>query len=198
MVLRGRALHRVLRSIVGQIGLAAVMVGLAGPAGATEPRLNEEDCEQLRADQAKFLATGILDDLERGPNGKTLSKTRLQEIELFITLEEQLKFGCRIYPLMTEFVSDDELERRAKREGVTLPIRRDIQLGIERRRSEAAPNKAPHTQHSDLSTAGQASTSTSKQNAAQERPDEPLPKWSTMGRNSTQGALDALKPSKGP
>lgn len=68
----------------------------AGPVRAAA-KLDKEACDQLRAEKIKFVQSGILADLKRGPEwGKTnLSADRLREIEHYIMLDEQLKFACR-------------------------------------------------------------------------------------------------------
>ena len=66
-------------------------------ASAGTPKLDKDTCTQLRGEQANFVQTGILADLQRGPEwAKTnLGAPRLRDIEHFIALDEQLKFGCR-------------------------------------------------------------------------------------------------------
>lgn len=199
------------------VAVVACVTG-AQDAGATAARLSPEDCEQLRADQAKFLATGILEEVDRGPanDGRKLSKARLRDIELFIMLEEQIKFGCRIYPLMTEYVSDEELARRAATEGLVLPLQRDRHLGLPPRRqsdapkSDAATAAAPNGPEArpPAAQAPVRADATAGQPAAQQAGTpaqhgdtghaEPLPKWSTMGKNSIGGAIDQLKPTTAP
>ena len=75
--------------------LALVAIGESASAGTA--KLDKDTCMQLRAEQANFVQTGILADLQRGPDwAKTnLAAPRLRDIEHFIALDEQLKFGCR-------------------------------------------------------------------------------------------------------
>lgn len=190
---------------VTALAMAVYAAAGAPDANATAARLSAEDCEQLRADQAKFLATGILDDVDRGPanSGRSLSKARLRDIELFITLEEQIKFGCRIYPLMTEYVSDEELARRAATEGLVLPLQRDRHLGLPPRRQSEAPATVAPAAVSPTSVAPvRADTAADQPTPPAQHGDadhaEPPPKWSTMGKNSIGGALDQLKPTTAP
>ncbi|MGQ0457572.1 MAG: hypothetical protein ACT4OU_10975 [Hyphomicrobium sp.] len=77
--------------------LAAAAAALACTAGATPPRLDDATCQEMRLEKVKFIETGILADIARGPEwAKTnLSPEKLREIELFIMLDEQLMFGCR-------------------------------------------------------------------------------------------------------
>ncbi len=60
-------------------------------------KLDKETCDQLRAEKVTFAQSGILGDFEKGADwGKAnLSADRLREVEHFILLDEQLKFGCR-------------------------------------------------------------------------------------------------------
>lgn len=77
--------------------LAAASMAIASAASATPPRLDDATCQEMRLEKAKFIETGILADIARGPEwAKTnLSAEKLREIELFIMLDEQLMFGCR-------------------------------------------------------------------------------------------------------
>ncbi|MEQ1718182.1 MAG: hypothetical protein ABL907_19750 [Hyphomicrobium sp.] len=73
-----------------------VLAAFAVPACAA-PKLDKDTCDQLKVEQAKFLETGILSEIQKGAQwGKAnLSAERLREVEHFILLDEQLKFGCR-------------------------------------------------------------------------------------------------------
>ena len=80
-------------------GLATVGALLlsAGAGFATAPKLDDDTCTQLRAEQTKFQQSGLLDDLAKGAEWAkaNLSPDRLREIEHYMTLDEQVKFGCR-------------------------------------------------------------------------------------------------------
>jgi hypothetical protein len=86
---------------------------LALPAAAA-PKLDKETCDQLKIEQAKFAETGIMADLQRGAQwGKAnLSAERLREIEHFILLDEQLKFGCRQVTLTVDAMRAGEAANR--------------------------------------------------------------------------------------
>ncbi len=81
------------------IAVAVSTLALSSPAasGATPPRIDAEQCKELRGEQVKFIESGILADLARGPDWAkaNLTADKLRQIELFIMLDEQLKFGCR-------------------------------------------------------------------------------------------------------
>lgn len=76
------------------IGLSG---GAANAAGATPARFGGATCIGLRAEQQKFIETGILADFQRGPEWAkaNASPERLREIEAYIRLDEDVKFGCR-------------------------------------------------------------------------------------------------------
>lgn len=61
------------------------------------PKLDKETCDQLKSEQATFAASGIAADFEKGPvwAKANLTPDRLRELEHYILLDEQLKFGCR-------------------------------------------------------------------------------------------------------
>ena len=67
------------------------------PAFATQPKLDTETCNQLRLEHMKYVASGAADELQRGPEwGKNnLAQDKLRDLELFMQLDEQIKFGCR-------------------------------------------------------------------------------------------------------
>jgi hypothetical protein len=74
----------------------SMLLGVA-PALATEPKLDTETCNQMRLEHLKYVETGAADQMQRGPEwAKTnLSADKLRDMELFIQLDEQIKFGCR-------------------------------------------------------------------------------------------------------
>jgi hypothetical protein len=79
---------------------AAALLTIAATASyahATAPKIDAEACKEMRVEQAKFIETGILADIERGPDWAkaNLPQDKLRQIELYIMLDEQLKFGCR-------------------------------------------------------------------------------------------------------
>lgn len=77
--------------------LPALTLSLSSGAWAAQPKIDKDSCDQLKAEQAHFMASGIAADIQKGPEwGKAnLTAERLREIEHFILLDEQLKFGCR-------------------------------------------------------------------------------------------------------
>ncbi|MBX9683421.1 MAG: hypothetical protein K2X41_06490 [Hyphomicrobium sp.] len=66
-------------------------------AGATPARLGSATCEGLRSERQRFTQTGIIAELQRGPEWAkaNLSPDRLLQIEAYIRIDEDLKFGCR-------------------------------------------------------------------------------------------------------
>ncbi|WP_045836484.1 hypothetical protein [Hyphomicrobium sp. 99] len=71
---------------------------------ATQPKVDPDTCSTLRLEQIKFRASGILDDMSKGPQWakSNLPAERLREIEHYIQLDEQVKFGCRDAKLSPE------------------------------------------------------------------------------------------------
>jgi hypothetical protein len=95
-------------SLVSATGLALM------PAAAGQPKLDAETCKQLHVEQATFIQSGILADLQRGADwGKSnLSASRLREIEQYILLDEQIKFACREATLTPEMEKASEVAKR--------------------------------------------------------------------------------------
>jgi hypothetical protein len=82
-----------LRRIVAAFAVTWVSTG----ALLAAPKLDKETCDQLKTEQATFAASGIAADFEKGPvwANANLAPDRLRELEHYILLDEQLKFGCR-------------------------------------------------------------------------------------------------------
>lgn len=89
-------------------------VAVATPVDAAQPRIDKDTCTQLVSEQATFIQSGILADLQRGPAwGKTnLTAERMREIEHYILLDEQIKFGCRQATLTPEMEKASEIAKR--------------------------------------------------------------------------------------
>lgn len=87
---------------------------LAWPVSAGQPKLDKDTCVQLHAEQSTFVQSGILADLQRGPEwGKSnLSADRMREIEHYIMLDEQIKFACREATLTPEMQRASDVAKR--------------------------------------------------------------------------------------
>ncbi len=94
-------------------GVACALVFVALPLRAA-PKLDKETCAQLKSEQATFIQSGILVDVQRGPAWakSNLAAERIREIELFITLDEQIKFGCREVTLTGDAIRAGEAAQR--------------------------------------------------------------------------------------
>lgn len=81
-----------------------LLLSVTAVQGAAEPRIAAERCNELRLEQIKYQQSGVVDDMKKGPEwAKTnLPKSRLDEIQSYIDLEEQLKFGCRDADLLVD------------------------------------------------------------------------------------------------
>lgn len=92
------------------LALMLPLLALAPLTALAAPKLDKETCDQLKGEQAKFMASGIASDLQKGPDwGKAnLPPERLREIEHFILLDEQLKFGCRQVTLTADVLRAGE------------------------------------------------------------------------------------------
>ena len=91
-----------------------IVVLAQADALAASAKIDKDTCEQLKTEQAKFVLTGIMADIEKGSEwGKAnLSAERLREVEHFIMLDEQLKFGCRVVTLTEDAKNAKEAARR--------------------------------------------------------------------------------------
>ncbi|HET6387870.1 hypothetical protein [Hyphomicrobium sp.] len=87
------------------IGFAiGAMICAPVSAWATQPKVDPETCSALRLEQIRFRASGVLDDMSKGAQWAkaNLPPERLREIEHYIQLDEQVKFGCRDAKLSPE------------------------------------------------------------------------------------------------
>jgi len=82
---------------LSRIGLALVLLA-GGTAGAGAARLDKSACNVLKVELKSVLATGVRDDMERGPDwaSTNLSAQKLSNIKRLIVLEEQLEFRCGV------------------------------------------------------------------------------------------------------
>ncbi len=96
---------------ISAVACAFVLVVL--PVRAA-PKLDKETCVQLKSEQTTFIQSGILADVQRGPAWakSNLAAERIREIELFITLDEQIKFGCREVTLTGDAIRAGEAAQR--------------------------------------------------------------------------------------
>ena len=99
------------------VAVIAFTAGLTVAADAA-PKLDKETCDQLKSEQATFASSGIAADFEKGAAWAkaNLSPDRLREIEHYILLDEQLKFGCRQATLSLDVLraGDEALKLEAK------------------------------------------------------------------------------------
>ena len=98
------------------LALAASAVG-ASAALATQPKLDAETCAQLRLEQIKFRQSGILNDMSKGSEWAkaNLTPERLREVEHYMTLDEQVEFGCRDSKLSPEAEKASEAASRIEK-----------------------------------------------------------------------------------
>jgi hypothetical protein len=95
--------------------IAALAFCLAPAAvRATEAKIDADTCTALRLEQIKFRQSGILDDISKGPEWAkaNLSADRLREVEHYLLLDEQVKFGCRDAKLSPEAEKASEAAAR--------------------------------------------------------------------------------------
>lgn len=85
-----------LRTLAG-LAFFALCIVLPETMRATQAKLDAETCSALRLEQIKFRQSGILNDINKGPGWAkaNLSPDRLREVEHYLLLDEQVKFGCR-------------------------------------------------------------------------------------------------------
>jgi hypothetical protein len=80
----------------GLIALAAFLAPATG-ALATQPKLDATTCAQLRVEENKVRQTGILRTINKGAEWAkaNLTPDQLSEVQHYLTLDEQVQFGCR-------------------------------------------------------------------------------------------------------
>lgn len=84
-------------SVRFSLAVSAALFLAAGTAHATKAKLDDDACAQLRVEETKFRQAGILNDMSKGPDWAkaNLSADRMKEIQHYIQIDEQVRFGCR-------------------------------------------------------------------------------------------------------
>lgn len=134
-----------------EFAAAVIFVFALGTQGALgAPKLDKETCDQLRAEKAGFSQAGVLADFDRGPQwGKAnLSTGRLREIEHYILLDEQLKFGCREAVLTLDTKAVEAAARRIEFNADADPNAPPAEAGVAGGQQDAAapPGRAPEAE----------------------------------------------------
>lgn len=163
-------------------GFAIMVALLPAAALAATPRLDETTCEQLHAEQAKFIESGILKDMEHGAAwGKAnLSAERLREVEHYILLDEQIKFGCRLESLTPAILHAAEIAKR-------------LELNSDADPFAPLPEKTDKTDKAKKGASGkkQDAATPSDAKAAKAKPELPEPKKPAVSKRPP-----AAKPEK--
>ncbi|MBN9248743.1 MAG: hypothetical protein J0I81_15105 [Hyphomicrobium sp.] len=189
----------------------AIAASFCGPsaAWATQPKVDSDTCSALRLEQIKFRASGILDDMSKGPQwAKTnLPAERLREIEHYIQLDEQVKFGCRDAKLSPEAERASEAAARIELNSdadPTAPVAHDPpKPGAPAKPATAekkdAPKKATHkkAKPSEPKAENDAPAKPAKTKVSQERAT-PAPPVVMQQPSSRAEASDAYSPASPP
>ncbi len=146
------------------IASAAIFAASTASAYATSPKLDDSTCNQLRLEHHKFVENGTAADLQRGPEwGKAnLSPEKLRELELYIQLDEQVKFGCR----------DAKLTLDAERAGEAAK-RLELNPDLDPTAPLPAPVKKPVPAGKDATGTDKAASSGSDGGEASVKPSKP-------------------------
>jgi hypothetical protein len=151
-------------------------------AWATKPKIDPETCTNLRLEQIKFRQSGVLDDMSKGAAWAkaNLSASRLREIEHYMQLDEEVKFGCRDAKLTPEAERASEAAARIEINSdadPTLPIAKDPPkpgaAGKKEGSKKAAKSKAKQSTPKSRSDKS-AKASKSKDSAADAAPHPPV------------------------
>lgn len=189
------------------VAIAASFCGLSA-AWATQPKVDADTCSALRLEQIKFRASGILDDMSKGPQWakSNLPAERLREIEHYIQLDEQVKFGCRDAKLSPEAERASEAAARIELNSdadPTAPVAHDPpKPGAPAKpatpEKKVAPKKATHkkAKQSEPKAENDAPAKPTKTKVSQERaaPAPPV----VMQPSSRAAAADAYSPASTP
>lgn len=123
---------------------------LAAPAGAADAlgagqaagRITVEHCKAFEAEKAQLDATGMAEDVERGPEWgqANLSKERLASVRRYIFLEEHLTFLC---PDLVMAAAVRKLEEQARLQAAAALERQ--RMWDERMKAIPPPERGPVT-----------------------------------------------------
>jgi len=151
-------------------------------AWATQAKIDADTCTSLRLEQIKFRQSGIMEDLEKGAAWAkaNLSADRLREIEHYLQLDEQVKFGCRDAKLSPEAEKASEAAARIEINSdadPTAPIVKDPPKPGSAAKSpdekKPAPKKAAKkkTKPADDKSEGEATAKAAKTKQSNAAPD---------------------------
>ncbi len=105
----------VLVPVFAALGLASLLSAASAVAGGgTPPRYDDATCTNLRLEQMKYVQAGVVADFQRGAEWAKVNATaaRMREIEQYIRLDEDVKFGCRDAVLSADAVSVRDAAKR--------------------------------------------------------------------------------------
>lgn len=151
-------------------------------AWATKPKIDAETCTTLRLEQIKFRQSGVLDDMSKGAvwAKANLSASRLREIEHYMQLDEEVKFGCRDAKLTPEAERASEAAARIEINSdadPTAPIAKDPpkpgaagKKAVSKKGAKRKDKRSDSKSHSDNS----AKASKSKESVADVAPHPPV------------------------
>lgn len=108
------ALRAGFQASVGRLLLPCLWCAVSSTALATEPKLDALTCADLRLERQKAIEAGLAADVAKGPEWakSSLNQERIHQIELFIAVDEQVKFGCRDAKITEDARAAAEAARR--------------------------------------------------------------------------------------
>jgi hypothetical protein len=128
------------------VALAVACISPAVAAHATKPKLDDATCAKLRVEQTASLKTGILSDLNKGPEWakSNLSPDRIRDIKHYIQLDEEVRFGCRDAKLSAAAEKASEAAARIEINSDADPLAPVVKDPAKPGAAEHEPKKKPH------------------------------------------------------
>lgn len=142
-VCKGRV--SLVRCCLAAIAVCAVWLG-AGSPQAVAASLSKEECDKLHAEQAELTAAGVREQFDRGAEwGKAnLPPDKLQRVQRFISIEEQLSFRCGLAKLRVILpVAEEGGEQELDEKGNPIPPKAQAGDPANKAAAKAAPKAKP-------------------------------------------------------
>jgi hypothetical protein len=124
----------------------------AAAAHATKPKLDDDTCAKLRVEQADSIKTGIVADMNKGPEWakSNLSPERMRDIKHYIQLDEQVRFGCRDAKLSSDAEKASEAAARIEVNSDADPLKplvKDPAKPGSKPETKKTPHRNKHVSH---------------------------------------------------
>lgn len=103
---------------------AVLISGGFGAGMASADQLGKDACAALKAEAATLDATGLKDEMEKGPDWAkaNMAPDRLSQVARYIEIEEQISFRCRVLTVPPRRKSPPVAKSQAGKDAKVEPV----------------------------------------------------------------------------